>query len=40
MSQLSTWFKKQALSSVVLLIDEHDAPLTYCLDSKELFEDI
>ena len=39
-SQLSTWFKKQALSSVVLLIDEYDAPLTSCLDRKDLFEDV
>ena len=39
-SQLSTWFKKQPLSSVVLLIDEYDAPLTSCLDRKELFEDV
>ena len=39
-SQLSTWFKKQPLSSVVLLIDEYDAPLTACLDRKELFEDV
>ena len=30
-TQLSSWFKSQPLSSVVLLIDEYDAPLTYCL---------
>ena len=38
MSQLSTWFKKQAVSSVVLLIDEYDAPLTSCFDNFKLFE--
>lgn len=39
-TQLSSWFKSQPLSSVVLLIDEYDAPLTYCLNKRELFEEV
>lgn len=40
MSQLSTWLEKQAVSSVVLLIDEYDVPLTSCLDNFELFDQV
>ena len=38
--QLSTWMKGQPLNSLVLLIDEYDAPLTYCLNEAKLFCDI
>ncbi len=35
--QLSTWMKSQLPNSLVLLIDEYDAPLTSCLDEMDLF---
>ena len=35
--QLSTWMKSQFPNSLVLLIDEYDAPLTSCLDEMDLF---
>ena len=39
--QLSGWLREQVpVSSVVLLIDEYDAPLTACLDQPELFEKV
>ena len=39
--QLSGWLREQVpVSSVVLLIDEYDAPLTACLDQPELFEEV
>ena len=38
--QLAHWMEAQESNSLVLLIDEYDAPLTSCLNSKELFEDI
>ncbi len=41
MRQLSGWLREQVpVSSVVLLIDEYDAPLTACLDQPELFEKV
>ena len=35
--QLSTWLQTLRLSSLVVLIDEYDAPLTSCLNQHELF---
>lgn len=35
---LSRWFKTLTPSSLVILVDEYDAPLTACLDKPELFE--
>ena len=35
--QISNWMKAQPLNSVVLLIDEYDAPHTACLENKALF---
>ena len=39
-TQLSVWFKTIPLNSLVLLIDEYDAPLTACLNDTELFKKI
>lgn len=36
-TQLSAWLKSQPSKSLVLLIDEYDAPLTQCLSSPDLF---
>lgn len=36
--QLSDWLSVQEKNSLVLLIDEYDAPLTCCLSKKKLFE--
>ena len=36
--QLSKWMKELAPSSLVVLIDEYDAPLTACLTQPKLFE--
>ncbi len=38
--KLSNWFSSLAPSSLVILIDEYDAPLTACLDKPELFESV
>ena len=38
--QLSAWFKTLTPSSLVILIDEYDAPLTACLDKPEIFEEV
>lgn len=38
--QISDWLKTIPLNSLVLLIDEYDAPLTACLSKPQLFEDI
>ena len=38
--QLSAWFKTLAPSSLVILIDEYDAPLTACLDKPEVFKEV
>lgn len=38
--QLSNWLSSLASSSLVILIDEYDAPLTNCLDKPELFKEI
>ena len=38
--QLSNWLASLAPSSLVILIDEYDAPLTNCLDKPELFRDV
>ena len=38
--QISDWLKTIPLNSLVLLIDEYDAPLTTCLSKPQLFEDI
>ena len=35
--QLSAWLKTQPKNSLVLLIDEYDAPQTACLDNPSLF---
>lgn len=37
MEQLSLWLQSQPESSLVLLIDEYDAPLTACLSDPALF---
>jgi len=37
-SQLSDWLKTVAENSLVILIDEYDAPLTACLNDQSLFE--
>ena len=39
MDQLSNWLKTLSPNSLVLLIDEYDAPLTGCLSKPQLFED-
>lgn len=39
-TQLSSWLKTLPGSSLVLLIDEYDAPLTACLNNRGLFENI
>lgn len=36
--QLTEWLQGQPLGSVVLLIDEYDAPLTSCLTDPKLFD--
>ncbi len=38
LSELSGWLKKLPSRSLVILIDEYDAPLTACLDTPKLFE--
>ena len=38
--QISDWLKTIPLNSLVLLIDEYDAPLTACLNKSQLFEDV
>lgn len=38
--QLSNWFASLPSNSLVLLIDEYDAPLTSCLSDSELFEKV
>ena len=38
--QLSDWLSKYPRNSLVLLIDEYDAPLTACLDKPDLFEQV
>ena len=40
MDQLSNWLKTLSPNSLVLLIDEYDAPLTGCLSKPQLFEDV
>ena len=40
MDQISDWLEEQPNGSLVLLIDEYDAPLTACLDNKALFRSI
>ena len=39
-NEFDKWLGKRPTSSVVLLIDEYDAPLTACLDQPELFEKV
>lgn len=39
-SQLSAWLKSVPTNSLVLLIDEYDAPLTACLNDIELFKNV
>ena len=39
-SQLSRWLKTIASGSMVILIDEYDAPLTTCLNNAELFDNV
>jgi len=39
-TQLSSWLKTLPGSSLVLLIDEYDAPLTACLNNRDLFENV
>lgn len=38
--QFSRWLAGQPMRSIVLLIDEYDAPLTACLNDPALFEEI
>ncbi|MDO4937821.1 MAG: AAA family ATPase [Sutterellaceae bacterium] len=38
--QLARWMKDLPPSSLVVLIDEYDSPLTACLDQPELFEKV
>ncbi len=38
--QLSNWFKTLPPTSLVLLIDEYDAPLTACLSNENLFNQV
>ncbi len=38
--QIADWLESQPKGSLVLLIDEYDAPLTACLGDKALFEDV
>ena len=38
--QLSDWLSAQEKNSLVLLIDEYDAPLTSCLNNKSLFVEV
>lgn len=38
--QISDWLDTIPLNSLVLLIDEYDAPLTACLNNAELFEQV
>ena len=40
MDQLSNWLKTIPLNSLVILIDEYDAPLTACLNDPDLFEKV
>ena len=40
MSQISDWLRSLSPSSLVILIDEYDAPLTACLDRPELFSKV
>lgn len=37
---LSIWLSKQPANSIVLLIDEYDAPLSACLDKPEIFSSV
>ena len=39
-AQISNWMSSQPVNSVVLLIDEYDAPHTACLENKELFNKV
>ena len=39
-TQLSAWLSKRPNSSLVILIDEYDAPLTQCLGNSVLFNQI
>jgi len=39
-NEFDKWLGKRSTSSVVLLIDEYDAPLTACLNQPTLFESI
>lgn len=39
-TQISTWLKKLPICSLVLLIDEYDAPLLACLDDPKLYEEV
>ena len=39
-TQLSSWLRSLEDSSLVLLIDEYDAPLTACLNNSELFRSV
>ena len=38
--QISSWLGKRPSRSLVVLIDEYDAPLVICLDKEELFRDV
>lgn len=39
-TQISTWLKTLPSCSLVLLIDEYDAPLSACLDDPKLYEEV
>lgn len=38
--QISDWLRVVEKNSLVLLIDEYDAPLTACLNEKKIFEEV
>lgn len=38
--QISSWLGNRPSRSLVVLIDEYDAPLVFCLDKEELFRDV
>lgn len=38
--QISSWLGNRPSRSLVVLIDEYDAPLVICLDKEELFRDV
>ena len=39
-AELCCWLADQPSGSLVILVDEYDAPLTACLDDKEMFQSV